>query len=247
MEIELKLSLPPSQAQQFWKTTPISTLLSGRPSRLHLFSAYYDTPQLDLKNHGVALSLRRQGRRWVQTLKTEGKEPGALQRRVELEVSVAEGVLNLEWLKRCGLAQFAGLEFPTTALGIVFTTEFDRNVAMVELAAGTNVEVCVDQGMIIAGRRRQAFCELELELKKGELAPLFDLARQLATIPGVHIETDSKALRGYRMTNTNTADAGRGGRHLPANRSQRRLAFYDARIRLHGTTPEKRTWRTARA
>lgn len=199
LEIELKLSLPPAQAQQFWKTTPISSLLRGRPSRHHLFSAYYDTPQLDLQNHGVALRLRRQGRRWVQTLKTESKDTGVLQRRVELELNVTNGVLDVDWLKHSGLTELAGGEIPTTALGITFTTEFDRKVAQVEPAAGTNIEVCVDEGTIVAGRRRESICELELELKKGELAPLFELARQLATIPGAHIETTSKAQRGYRL------------------------------------------------
>jgi inorganic triphosphatase YgiF len=102
----------------------------------------------------------------------------------------------------------------------VFTTEFDRNVAVVEPAAGTNVEVCVDQGTIIAGRRRQAVCEIELELKKGELALLFDLARQLATIPGVRIETDSKALRGYRIaTQTRPTPVKAGTISLPAEPS----------------------------
>ena len=122
LEIELKLSLPPAQARQFWKTPPIRTLLSGRPSHHHLFSAYYDTPQLDLQERCVALRLRRQGRRWVQTLKTAGKDTGALQRRVELEVNVTDGVLDIDWLKHLSLPEFGGREFPTIALGIVFTT-----------------------------------------------------------------------------------------------------------------------------
>lgn len=199
LEIELKLSLPPAQARQVWKTTPVSTLLCRRPSRLPLFSAYYDTPQLGLQKQGVALRLRRQGRRWVQTLKTEDEESGVLQRRVELEVNVTGGVLDIDWLKSLNLAELAGRKLPITALGIVFTSEFERKVAVVEPVAGTNIEVCVDEGAIIAGRKREPICELELELKTGELAPLFELARKLATIPGAHIETRSKAQRGYHL------------------------------------------------
>lgn len=199
VETELKLSLPPAQATNVWKAAPISTLLDRRPSRQHLFSAYYDTPNLDLRKRGAALRLRRQGKRWVQTLKAEGATGGALQQRVELEVNVADGVLDLEWLKRAGPKNFADKEFPANALGIVFTTEFDRHVAVVEPIAGTHVEVCVDRGMITAGRKRESICEIELELKQGEIAPLFDLARELVTIPGVRIETTSKAQRGYRI------------------------------------------------
>jgi len=199
VEIELKLSLSPAEAQRFWKATPIATLLRGRPSRLHLFSAYYDSPHFDLLNHGVALRLRRQGKRWVQTIKTEGKPVGALHRRVELEVSVPNGILDLEWLRRSHLPEFSNTFFPTHALGIVFTTEFDRTIAVVEPLAGTSVEICVDQGTIIAGRKREPICEVELELKQGDLAPLFDLARELVAIPGVRIGSTSKAQRGYRM------------------------------------------------
>lgn len=199
LEIELKLSLPPALAPTIWKTAPISTLLTSRPSRRHLFSAYYDTPQLELHQHNVALRLRCQGRQWVQTLKTGGMEAGALQRRVEFEVDVTDGVLDVDWLTRLDLEEFAGGQLPTTALGIMFTTEFERKFALVEPAAGTSIEVCVDDGAIVAGRRRLPICEVELELKTGELAPLFDLARQLATVPGVKIEPISKAQRGYAL------------------------------------------------
>jgi len=199
LEIELKLSLPPALVPKIWKMAPISTLLTGRPLRRHVFSAYYDTPQMELHQRDIALRLRRQGRHWVQTLKTRGMEAGALQRRVELEVPVNDGVLDVDWLKCLDLEGITGGKLPTTALGIMFTTEFERRLALVEPAAGSSIEVCVDEGAIVAGRRRLPICELELELKKGELAPLFDLARQLAAVPGVHIETASKAQRGYKL------------------------------------------------
>ena len=199
MEIELKLSLPPALVPKIWNMAPISTLLTGRPLRRHVSSAYYDTPQMELHQRHIALRLRRQGRHWVQTLKTGGMEAGALQRRVELEVAVNDGVLDVDWLKSLNLEGITGGTLPTTALGIMFTTEFERKLALVEPAAGTRIELCVDDGAIVAGRRRLAICELELELKRGELAPLFNLARELATVPGVHIETTSKAQRGYKL------------------------------------------------
>ncbi len=199
IETELKLSLPAAQVRRLWKSAPLSQLLAAAPSRQRLFSAYYDTPQHDLRRHGVALRLRRHGRRWLQTLKTEGQTAGALQQRIELEVGVPGGVLDYDWLRRSGLREFAKDGIAINTLGIVFTTDFDRHSAIVEPAAGTRIEVCVDRGEIVAGRKRAPICEVELELKQGALAPLFDLAQQLATIPDVRVEPASKALRGYRL------------------------------------------------
>jgi len=199
VETELKLSLPKAQARQLWKRPPLSTLLVSKPSHLRLFSAYYDTPRLELRNHDVALRLRRQGRHWTQTVKTAAAPAGGLHQRTELEVAVTRGALDLQWLKHTGLPEFAEGGDSMHALGIVFTTEFDRTVAVVEPVAGTRVEVCVDQGAIVAGTTREPICEVELELKQGRVGPLFELAQQLVDTPDVRIETNSKAHRGYRL------------------------------------------------
>ena len=199
VETELKLSLPAARAKQLWKVPPLSKLLVNRPRRQRLFSAYYDTPHLDLRKRGVALRLRRDGQRWVQTVKKESKPSGGLQQRVELEVVVPRGALDQEWLKHTGIAEFTEEGVATNALGIVFTTEFDRSFALIEPQEGTRVEVSIDQGAVVAGTRREPLCEVELELKQGELTPLFDLAEQLVALPDIRVETVSKAQRGYRM------------------------------------------------
>ena len=188
-----------AQAGQLWKRPPLSALLVNKPSHLRLFSAYYDTPRLELRKHNIALRLRRQGRRWTQTVKTAAAPAGGLQQRTELEVAVSRGALDLQWLKHTGLPEFAENSDSMHALGIVFTTEFDRTVAVVEPVAGTRVEVCVDQGAIVAGTKRESICEIELELKEGTVSALFELAQRLADVPDVRIETDSKAHRGYRL------------------------------------------------
>ena len=198
-ETELKLSLPANQAKQIWNKTPLSTLLDDTPSRLRLYSAYYDTSHLDLRRRGVALRLRRQGRRWVQTLKTTGLPAGALQQRIELEMPVARGLPDLQLLKQSGLSGFAADVVAMDALKVIFTTDFVRSVAVVEPVPGTRIEVCVDQGDVVAGTKRETVCEIELELKQGELSALFHLARQLAAHPDIRIETVSKAQRGYRL------------------------------------------------
>ena len=43
------------------------------PVRQELITRYFDTPDFALSAQGVALRVRRVGRRWLQTLKTEGE------------------------------------------------------------------------------------------------------------------------------------------------------------------------------
>src|SRR5512143_1197468 len=88
MEIELKLALPPQQAAAFLKRMARRRTLKGtssEPVQQDLVTRYFDTPDFALSAQGVALRVRRAGRRWLQTLKTEGERQGGLSRRIELE------------------------------------------------------------------------------------------------------------------------------------------------------------------
>ena len=66
-EIELKLGLPTAQARR----VTAHPLLSGfKPQKYRLFNTYYDTPEFDLRNRGIALRLRRKGwTTWLMTVK----------------------------------------------------------------------------------------------------------------------------------------------------------------------------------
>jgi len=78
-EIELKLLVPPDAVRRL----AAHRLLRGRtrPARRRLYSIYYDTPALDLWRQGIALRVRREGRRWLQTVKSGGGVQGGLYQR----------------------------------------------------------------------------------------------------------------------------------------------------------------------
>jgi len=204
-EVELKFSLTEALAKRIWHIPPLADLLNDRPESTRLYSAYYDTPSLDLQRRGVALRLRRQKRRWLQTLKTAGNPGSVLQQRVELEVPLARGVPDLEWIGKSGLPELADDVVSFAALDVIFTTQFKRSATIVEPVPGTRIEVCVDEGVVPAGSQSEPIRELELELREGRLAPLFDLAAQLAAHSGIRVETVSKAQRGYRLASRKRA------------------------------------------
>ena len=63
-----------------------------------------------------------------------------------------------------------------------------------------SAQACIDRGVIEAGSKREDILELELELTEGEIGPLVGLAEGLVQPLGLHIETASKAERGYRLS-----------------------------------------------
>src|SRR5688572_33241023 len=69
-EIELKLQVPPERRSAVLKEVAGRT--AAAPVRLQ--AAYFDTPDRTLARAGLAFRLRREGRRWVQTLKGGGAD-----------------------------------------------------------------------------------------------------------------------------------------------------------------------------
>ncbi len=63
---------------------PVLGLRLRAPVRLH--SVYLDTAAFALARHGIALRVRRQGRRWEATAKWAGTSAGSLHQRPELTV-----------------------------------------------------------------------------------------------------------------------------------------------------------------
>jgi inorganic triphosphatase YgiF len=200
-EIELKLAVPAAALTRLAGRLRVL----GTPQVAQLDTTYFDTAERLLGRQGMALRLRRQGRQWVQTLKS-GDAMAALSARGEWEVLAAARRLELERFppaarKALAAAGLADLQSP--ALRPWFRTRFRRTAWLVEHDAA-QVEVALDEGELIAGRRRAPLCELEFELKAGSPAALLSLALQIvapkrgAPLPLMPFP-ESKAARGARL------------------------------------------------
>ena len=87
LEIELKLTLSPEAARALARDPLLAAATVKGPHTQRYYGVYYDTPEHDLARAGVALRVRKQGRRWVQTVKAEGRVEGGLHERPEYEAS----------------------------------------------------------------------------------------------------------------------------------------------------------------
>ena len=82
-EIELKLALPHDALPALRRHLRAAATRLG--NAVTLDNTYYDTPALQLKAHKVAVRIRRQGRRTLQTVKCAALSSGGLSQRPEWE------------------------------------------------------------------------------------------------------------------------------------------------------------------
>ncbi|MBZ9559463.1 MULTISPECIES: CYTH domain-containing protein [unclassified Modicisalibacter] len=193
-EIELKLALGADGARALAE----HPRLAGQPARREtLTNTYYDTPTGDLEAARVALRIRRTPERWLQTLKTAGQGSGGLSARGEWEWTITGPTLDLAGLETLAPMQTLGRDV-LTALEPRFTTDFERTSWLLE-SGEASVEVALDRGEILAGERRAAIDELELELKRGTPEALWTLAETFAAEVPLRPANLSKAARGAAL------------------------------------------------
>ncbi|HRQ05782.1 MAG TPA: CYTH domain-containing protein, partial [Nitrosomonas halophila] len=91
IEIELKLALPAASccAKPVQEMAWLEPLNITATSTQKLYSIYYDTPDLKLKQMGCSLRLRRIGKDWVQTIKAGGSIVAGLHQHDEWETPLA--------------------------------------------------------------------------------------------------------------------------------------------------------------
>lgn len=210
-EFELRLHLPPGQEAALRRALRLPAP-AARAQRLQ--AVYFDTPNGDLARAGLGLRLRREGRRWVQTVKGgaahallrgEHNAPlPALPAGLEPAVDPARhagspvGEQLLACLARVRAQDGAG----AARLVEGFRTDIRRERQRLRRRAG-QVELAFDRGQILApdgqgGWRRWPVQELELECVGGSPRAVLDLgARALAL--GLRLELRSKAERGWRL------------------------------------------------
>jgi triphosphatase len=162
-----------------------------------LVSTYFDTPDCALQQSGAVLRVREQDGRFVQTVKTEPPAGSSLLARGEWEDRIAENRPDLE-------APESGSRIPAeiaSELRSVFVSEVDRTVIEITPESGTRIEAAIDQGMLRSAdkTRSEAISEIELELKEGDRASVYDVALQLLETAPLRIDLRSKAERGYRL------------------------------------------------
>ncbi|HUC11113.1 MAG TPA: CYTH and CHAD domain-containing protein, partial [Stellaceae bacterium] len=196
IEVELKLAAEPGDLANLTRVLAARARATATVSQ-RLVSTYFDTPECALQQAGAILRVREQDGRFVQTVKTGDTDKTNLLARGEWEDAVADNRPDLRALES-GPHVAAKL---AAGLGAVFVSEIDRVAIDIEPRPGTRIEAAVDRGTIrtLDNARSEPVSEVELELKEGDPAALYDLALDLLETAPLRIALSSKAERGYRL------------------------------------------------
>ena len=200
MEIELKLQLL-ERIELDQLLAIIGDSLQGERVAKTLRNTYFDTADERLSRRKMALRVRETGGRFIQTLKI-GSGDGALQQRGEWECEIGGLTPDLDLIEDGDVRQRMGLLFQDQ-IAPVFTTDFTRQQFDMLWPPGrigqSRIELALDEGTVSADDRSEPILEIELELKEGTPAHLFDLAGRLAETLPVRPGHESKAAIGYRL------------------------------------------------
>lgn len=194
-EIELKFQVSDAHGAALARAVATKTA-----QRVSLRACYFDTPERRLARAGLALRVRKEGRRWVQALKGAGD---GIWQRLEHEVALqaAPGAVpQADAALHAGTAAGAALH-DALAGGVLqplYRTEVTRTRRLVRTPGGV-VELAFDRGALLAGEQRWPLCELEFELKSGTPAALAALAARWVDRFELTLDTRSKAERGERL------------------------------------------------
>ena len=211
-EVELKLAATAKALEQIRGSALAQS--TGAPVRKHLDTVYYDTADRRLARRRAALRVRQSGKRYVQTLKTEGVLIGALAARGEWESPIPGPDPDLSVITDPDAKSVLGVVLPGD-LAPVFATRFVREARLIDLGGdgepAARVELAFDEGRIETLARTDPICELELELKSGDARAVFHLARRLLAEAPLSIAVRSKAVRGYDLADGRAPSAVRAG------------------------------------
>lgn len=199
VEIELKLLLGKRELKKLLASELLKGVLrEGSEKKRNLVSSYYDTADFALKKNGIAYRVRDKGDGTFEaTVKTDRKSNGGLSERVELNMPLAENVAVLEGFGELGLG-YELTELAPDGVEKLFTVDVVRTTYLLDLD-GAVAELAVDNGKIIAGKRKDDIDEIEIELVEGEVGALMNFAAKLAELVPVFTEKRSKFARGLAL------------------------------------------------
>jgi triphosphatase len=205
-EIEVKLELAPASLASLKKLS-LFQIVKAAPAPATQVSVYFDTDKQKLRRKGLMLRVRREGRRYTQTIKSSG-DSGIFQRD-EWETEIASKEPDLSKTSGTTLEPLLTNKL-RRGLKPLFETRVRRTVYPVSDDSYA-IAVAVDRGTIDSGKSSRPLCEIELELERGTITDLFDLARKLCQALPARLAMKSKSERGYEIVD--------GEQYLPVKAS----------------------------
>lgn len=200
VEMEMKLTIAHKDLKKLLASDLIvGKTVKGSVAKQELVTTYYDTDAYKLTEAGMAYRIRRNGKKYEATIKTEQASGGGLSARREFNIPLKKQEPVLTGFADLGLEADLEALLAGDELHMLFTVEVKREVRLLQVTPGTVLEMAIDQGRITAGKQKEKIDEVELEIKDGTKADLLEFTAQLAAKVPVFIEPRSKFARGLHL------------------------------------------------
>jgi len=239
MEFELKLLVDDHAASLIWKSAAAGGLVTSERASKSVLSIYHDTEDHALHRAGISLRLRRDGDRWVQTVKSGRSMKMGISRVSEFETGVEEARIDLDACADADLRSAIEALARNADLAPVYSTDIDRTEAEVRTQGGTRALLVVDRGSVIAGARTAGICEMEIELVDGPPEGVYEIARKVLPQGGARFSHVSKAGRGYLLAATGSIELPPEPRNARKIALKKRTGVADAASRVLGECAEQ--------
>ena len=195
-ELELKFEFDQSFANRLRNAAWLRELQTGRASTRAVNATYFDTPDKALHRHGLSLRVRKERGSYTQTIKASAGEAFT---RNEWDLKINRPVPDREFIYdnpefRAQLGDRAAERFEP-----MFETRIRRTTRNLVSGEGTEISCDLDVGEIAGRDGSVPITELELELKSGDPAVLFEIARRLNESFPVRLVKRSKSEQGYQL------------------------------------------------
>ena len=184
------------------KTKGLKFHPKGSNKHRHLTSIYFDTPRHVLRKSGIALRVRDDGKRRVQTIQAPVPGRAGTLGQQELTAVIDSHRPTLARIPDPELVRSLSRRRCAERLHSIFTTEIDRTTLRLK-TGGAEIQMAVDQGMIWVDcngqRRGEAICEAEFELLSGDPLRMMDVVLEVCETFDATLTHLSKAERGYAL------------------------------------------------
>lgn len=209
IETELKITVDEATIAALPRNSALDELRAAPRKTQNLVSIYYETADFALVSAGIALRLRKVGRKWVQTVKRKSGagETHGLFSNLEVERDAPGGRLVLDGPDEQGVYAAIFEAVGDAPLEPVFETRVRRITDLLRAPSG-EVELAIDRGEIVAGDKTAPIREVEMELLSGDVRALFEVARRLFASGPLNFSIANKSARGYGLVRTGDADVG---------------------------------------
>lgn len=204
MEIEFKYKIKDEEVANSIFLDPEIAEFIDENSResIELNAIYFDTEDRRLSREGIAFRTRKEGDKYVATLKWNGASEHGLHVREEINVPICE----LKYFHEPTPDIFSESPMHETLLGVIGDRLLVKMVEMkairtqVRVDTGKSIsEISYDKGIVINGDKQGVISEMEIELYSGNREDMEEFAEKIAQKYDLEPENRSKFKQGLEL------------------------------------------------